>query len=110
MPGAETDVGGREVAVEEDGVAGAGAAQQVDGRGASQRLVMADRDAALRVDAGVLFGLGLVADEACELVERGGVGDAGAVEGGAMVGEQALGAPAVERAELGEVLPDGDEA
>ena len=51
----------------------------------------------------------LVADESADVVEGGGVGDAGEYDLGSVVVDDGLGEGAVAGLDLGEVLPDGDE-
>ena len=51
----------------------------------------------------------LISDEAADVVEGGGVGDAGEDDFGAVVVDDGLGEGAVAGLDLGEVLPDGDE-
>src|SRR5690606_13291535 len=98
-----------EVAVDEDAGAGVGAAE---GRCGGERPVpggFGDGLASVGVaGAGFLDG-SLIADEAADVVEGGGVGDAGEDDFGAVVVDDGLGEGAVAGLDLGEVLPDGDE-
>ena len=109
VPGPDLQLCGVEVAVDED--AGSGVRLSEGGGWCEWSVSCGLRGALSSVrgsGAGFLDGL-LVADESADVVEGGGVGDAGKYDFGTVVVDDGLGEGAVAGLDLGEVLPDGDE-
>ena len=109
VPRPELEPGRVEVAVDEDAGSGVGASEV--GRGGEGPVAggFGDAFSSVWVAASGFLDGGLVADEAAEVVEGGGVGDAGEDDLGSVVVDDGLGEGAVAGLDLGEVLPDGDE-
>jgi hypothetical protein len=98
-----------EVPVDEDASAGVGAPEPGGGgeRPVSGRF--GDTRPAARIQCSRFLDRGFVSDESADVVEGGGVRDAGEDDLGAVVVDDGLGEGAVTGLDLGEVLPDGDE-
>ena len=109
VPRPQLELGRVEVAVDEH--TGSGVCTSEVGRRGEGPVAdgLGDAFTSVGVAAPGFFDCGLVTDESADVVEGGGVGDAGEDDLGSVVVDHGLGEGAVAGLDLGEVLPDGDE-